>query len=104
MNPRRNDGGLSLSLRTDLRACRSTTGRNNWLHDGSHSDIDGSIPISVLGVAAGLTDKDGLTLAVRFCTVAALATRAGRIARVYRVQWHACKSGLVGQEGTELPK
>ena len=96
MNPRRNDGGLSLSLRTDLRACRSTTGRNNWLHDGSHSDIDGGIPISVLGVAAGLTDKAGLTLAVRFCTVAAHMARPRRVARVYRVQWDTCKSSLVG--------
>ena len=104
MNPRRNDGGLSLSLRTDLRACRSTTGRNKRHHDGSHSDSDGGIAISVPGVAARLTDKAGLTLAVRFCTVAALATRPRRIVRVYRVQWNASKSGLVGQEETELPK
>ena len=85
MSPRRNDGGLSLSLRTDLRACRSTTGRNNWLHDGSHSDSDGSIPISIIGVAAGLTAKNSLTLAVRFRTVAAHMARSGRVARVYRV-------------------
>ena len=35
MNPRMNDGGLSLSLRADLIASRSTTGRDNRLHDGS---------------------------------------------------------------------
>ncbi len=35
MNPRMNDGGLSLSLRAELIASRSTTGRDNRLHDDS---------------------------------------------------------------------
>ena len=50
------------------------------------------------------TTKDGLTLAVRFCTVPTDATRARRIARVYGVQWDTCKSSLVLKKETELPK
>jgi hypothetical protein len=68
----------------------------------SPRDIDGGIPISVIGMAAGLTDKGGVTLAIGLITVSTFATRSRRIARVYRVQWYAGKSGLVGKERTEL--
>ena len=85
-------------------AYRSATGRNNRLHDFSPGDIDGGIAISVIGVATGLTNKGGLTLAILFGTVSAFATRARRIAWVYRVQWDTCKSSLVGKKETELRK
>lgn len=104
MNPRMNDGGLSLPLHTDLIASRSTTGRNNRLHDDSPRDVDSSIPISVTGIAALLTDKSGLTLAIGFGTVSAHMARSRRIARVDRVQRDSCKSGLIGEERTELSK
>ena len=104
MNPRINDGGLSLPLRTDLSISRSTTERDNRHHDRCPRDIDSGVPISVIGVAASLTDKGGLTLAVRFCTVAAHMARARRVARVYRMQWYASKSRLVGKKFPELPK
>ena len=104
MNPRMNDGGLSLPLRTDLSVSRSTTGRDNRLHDGSPGDIDGGVAISVLSMSTGLTDKGGLTLAVRFGTVSTLATGARRVARVYRVQGDTSKSSLVGEKETQLSK
>ena len=90
MNPRINDGGLSLPLRANLIASRSTTERDNRHHDRCPRDIDRGVPISVIGVAARDTTESGLTLAVRFCTVAALATSTGRVARVNCVQWHTC--------------
>ena len=102
--PRIHDGGLSLSLRTDLIASRSTTGRDNRHHDRCPRYVHGSVPISVIGVAALDTTESGLTLAVRFCTVAAHMARARRVARVNRVQWDTSKSGLVGEKLTELPK
>ena len=55
-------------------------------------------------MAALDTAKSGLALAVRFGTVAALATRTGGIAWVNRMQWDTCQSGLVGEKFTELPK
>ena len=104
MNPRIHDGGLSLPLRTDLSRSRSTTERDNRHHDRCPRDIDRGIPISVIGMAARDTTKGGLTLAVRFCTVAAYMARARRVARVNRVQWDTGKSGLVGKKFPELPK
>ena len=82
--------GLSLPLRTDLNISRSTSERDNRHHDRCPRDVYGGVPISVIGVAASLAEKRGLTLAVRFGTVAARATRTGRVARVYRVQWDTC--------------
>ena len=93
MNPRMNDGGLQLSA----SCC-------NWPHDIGHRDIERGIPISVIGMAALNATEDGLTLAVLFYAVAARMTCPGRVARVYRVQWHASKNGLVGKERTKLPK
>ena len=104
MNPRIHDGGLSLPLRTDLSRSRSTTERDNRHHDRCPRDIDRGIPISVIGMAAGLTDKGGLTLAIGLITVSTFATRSRRLARVYQVQWDAGKSGLVGKERPELSK
>jgi hypothetical protein len=46
-------------------------------------DIESGIVVSVPTVAAGLTDKGGLTLAVRFCTMSTLATGTRRVAWVY---------------------
>ncbi len=82
--------GLSLPLRTDLNISRSTSERDNRHHDRCPRDVYGGVPISVIGMAASLTKKSGLTLAVRFGTVAAFATRTRRVARVYRVQGHTC--------------
>jgi hypothetical protein len=96
MNPRINDGSLSLPLHANLILSRSTTERDNRHHDRCPRDIDSGVPISVIGVAARDTTKSGLTLAVRFCRVAAHMARARRVARVNRVQWHTSKSGLVG--------
>ena len=90
--------GLSLPLRADLIASRSTTGRDKRHHDRCPRDIDGGVPISVLGIAAGLT------LAVRFCTVPAGVARSRCVTRVYEMQWDTSKSSLVGQEETELPE
>ena len=94
MNPRLKRGGLHLG------ASRC----NRPLDCFGPRDIDGGVPISVVGMAALLTDKGGLTLAVGFGTVSTLATRARRITRVDRVQWDTSKSGLVGKEETELSK
>src|SRR6059058_3926047 len=74
------------------------------LHDGSPRDIESGVPISVTGVATLHTTKRGLGLAVGFRTVSTSATRARRIARIDRMQWHASKSSLVGKEQTQLPK
>jgi len=62
------------------------------------------IAVSVHPLSAGLTTESSLTLAVRFCRVSAHATRARRIARVYKVQGNTREGGLIGEEGTELPK
>src|SRR2546428_821896 len=104
MNPRINDGGLSLLLRANLITSRSTTERDNRHHDRCPRDIDSGIPISVIGMATLDTTKSGLTLAVRFCTVATHMARSRRVARVNRVQWDTSKSSLVGKELTQLSK
>ena len=104
MNPMAEARGLSLPLRTDLIASRSATERDNRHHDRCPRDIDGGVPISVIGVAALDTAKGGLTLTVRFCTVAAHMARARRVAWIDGVQWDTCKSRLVGEEFTKLPK
>ena len=93
MNPRINDGGLQLGA-----SCR------NRHHDRCPRDIDSSVSISVIGIAALNTAEGGLTLAVLFGTVSALATRFGRIARVNSVQWYGSLSGLIGEEQTQLTK
>ena len=67
-------------------------------------DIESGIVVSVPTVAAGLTDKGGLTLAVLFCAVSTHMARSGRVAWVDRVQWYTEKRGLVGKELTELSK
>ena len=79
----------------------SSSGRNLIYAETAH---DSGIPISVIGMAARDTTESGLTLAVRFCTVAAHMARARRVARVNRVQWDTSKSGLVGKKLTELSK
>jgi hypothetical protein len=104
MNPRMNDGGLSLPLRADLSISKSTTERDNRLHDGSPRDIESSVDVSVTRKAALLTDKRGLTLTVLFRTVTAHLARARRIAWVYEMQWHTSKSSLVLKKETELPE
>ena len=67
-------------------------------------DIDSAYDVSVHRQAACDTTKGGLTLAVLFCTVPIGRARSRRVARVYRMQWHASKSSLVGKELTQLPK
>ena len=104
MNHRIHDGGLSLLLRTDLMISRSTTERDNRHHDRCPRDIDRGVPISVISIAARDTTESGLTLAVRFCTVATRATRTRRVAGINGMQWYASKSRLVGKELTELSK
>src|SRR5438034_2975265 len=104
MNPRIHDGGLSLPLRTDLSRSRSTTERDNRHHDRCPRDIDRGVPISVISIAARDTTESGLTLAVRFCTVATRATPTRRVAGINSVQWYASQSRLVGKELTELSK
>src|SRR6185312_5664354 len=103
MNPRINDGGLQ-SPSTEPTIVPLVLRCHHRLHDDSPGDIDSGIPISVIGVAASLTDKAGLTLAVRFRTVPTLATGTSGVTRVYRVQWHTSKSSLVGKEVTQLSK
>jgi hypothetical protein len=93
MNPMHKCRGLQLGA-----SC------NNRHHDRCPRDIDRGIPISVIGLPALHTTENGLTLAVLFCTVAAGATRTGRIAGVYHAQWHTCKSSLIGEKETELPE
>ena len=93
MNPTHKCGGLQLGA----SCC-------NRLHDRSPRDIDRGIDVSVHRESARLTDEGGLTLAVLFCRVATSRTSTACIARVYRVQWHASKSSLVGKERTELSK
>ena len=103
MNPRMNAGGLQSPL-TEPTIIPWVLRRHNRLHDSSPGYVDSGVPISVIGIAAGLTDKGGLTLAVLFCAVSTHMARSGRVAWVDRVQWHSCKSGLVGKELTELSK
>ena len=93
MNPRINDGGLPLGASCDNRH-----------HDRCPGDIDGGIPISVIGIPTLDTTEASLTLAVLFCTMPTGRARPGRVARVDGVQWDASKSGFVGKELTELPK
>ena len=76
----------------------------NRHHDRCPGDIDGGVDVSIHRMSAGLTTEMSLTLAVRFCTVSAHATRTRCVARINRVQWDARESGLVGKEGTELSK
>src|SRR5260370_2586785 len=104
MNPMAEARGLFLSLRADLRASRSTTGRNNRHHDRCPRDILSGVPISVIGMTTSLTTETSLTLAVRLCTMTALATGAGRIARVDGVQGDTGKSGLIAEAFTQLSK
>jgi len=104
MNPMAEARGLFLSLRADLRASRSTTGRNNRHHDRCPRDILSGVPISVIGMTTSLTTETSLTLAVRLCTMTALATGARRVAGVDGVQWDTCKSGLIAEKLTQLSK
>ncbi len=53
-------------------------------------------------MTALLTDKAGLTLAIGFLAVSTHATRSGGVGRVHRMEWHTHKSGLVGEEETQL--
>ena len=64
MNPALKRRGLSLPLRTDLIGSRLATERDNRLHDGSHRDVLGGIPVSVTGIATVLACKVGLTLVI----------------------------------------
>ena len=96
--------GLSLPLRTDLIVSRSATERDNRHHDRCPRDIHSGIDVSVHRMAALDTTESGLTLAVRFCRVSAHMARTRRVAWVYCIQWDTCKSSLVGEELTELPK
>jgi hypothetical protein len=98
MNPIAEARGLSLSLRADLIASRSTTGRDNRLHDGSPGFVYCGIAISVITMSTVDTTEGSLTLAVLFCTVDTDATRTRRVARVNRMQWDASKSRFVGEE------
>jgi hypothetical protein len=92
MNPMPKGRGLSLGASCDNRH-----------HDRCPGDIYSSIDVSVHRHAAAHTTEMGLTLAVLFCTVSTGTTRARRIGRVDRMQWHTGKSGLIGKEETELP-
>src|SRR5438874_10626710 len=98
MNPRLNDGGLSLSLRTDLRASRSTTGRDNRHHDRCPGDVYRGIAISVISIATLLADKASLGLSVLLCAVTAHMARSRRVAWIYQVQRHPSKSRLIGKK------
>jgi hypothetical protein len=102
MNPRVNDGGLSLPLRTTLSISSLATERDNRHHDRCPGYVYRGVAISVIRIAALLTDKGGLILAVRFLAVSTHTTRLGGVGRVYRLERNASKSGLVGKELTEL--
>ena len=93
MNPRINDGGLQLGA-----SCR------NRHHDRCPRDIDSSVSISVIGIAALNTAEGGLTLAVLFGTVSAHMARLRRVAGINSMQWDTCKRSLVGKEQTQLPE
>jgi hypothetical protein len=99
-----NDGGLSLPLRTNLRASRSTTGRNNRLHDDSPGDILGGVDVGIATEAASLADKFSLTLAVSFLAMSTHRAGTRGVARINRVQWDTRKSSLVLEEEPELPE
>jgi hypothetical protein len=75
---------------------------NRLLDLFSPRDIDGGIPISVIGMTALLTNKGSLTLTVLFRAMPTLATSSTCIARINDAQWYACKSGFVGKEETKL--
>ena len=93
MNPRLKRGGLHLGA-----------SRCNRLHDGSPGDIHSGIDVSVHRMAAVLTDKGGLALAIGFFAVSTSRASTGRVTRINRMQWHTGKSSLVGKKRTELPK
>jgi len=86
MNPRLKRGGLPLGASRDSRH-----------HDRCPGDIDGGVPISVIGIATVDTTEGGLALAVLFRTMATRAARARRMAGVNGMQWHTGKSRLVGK-------
>ncbi len=104
MNPALKRRGLSLPLRTDLIGSRLATERDNRLHDGSHRDVLGGIPVSVTGIATVLACKVGLTLAIRLLAMATLRTCARGIARINGVEQDACKSSFILEKETELPE
>jgi len=101
MNPRHECQGLQSPL-SNTAIIPQHLRCHNRLHDGSPGYVYRGITISVIGIAAGLTDKRGLALAVRFRTMAAHATRSRRVTGVNSVQWHASKSSLIGEEEPEL--
>src|SRR5258706_3760626 len=77
---------------------------HNRLHDGSPGYVDSGVPISVIGVATGLTDKRGLTLAVSFLAVSTDTTSSTCVTTVYHIQRDTCQSSLILKKETELPE
>src|SRR5712692_12053882 len=63
MNPMAEARGLQYPL-TDTAIIPPSLRTHNRHHDGCPCNVDRSIPVSVLGMTALLTDKAGLTLAV----------------------------------------
>src|SRR6266699_3550122 len=104
MNPRLKRGGLSLPLRADLTASRSTTERDKRHHDRCPRYVYRGIAISVITMPTRLTNEGSLTLTVLFCTVSTHATRPRRVARVNQVQWDTGQSGFIREEETQLRK
>ena len=103
MNPRMNMGICSYPL-PEPTIVPSVLRTRNRLHDGSPGDVDSGVPISVIGVATGLTDKGGLTLAVGLFAVSTATTRSTGVTRVYRRQPDPCQSSLILKKETELPE
>jgi len=103
MNPRINDGGLQYPL-TDTAIIPPSLRTHHRRHDVRPGYVYRGVPISVIDLAAVDATEVGLALAVRFCTMTALRARFGRLCRINCVQWDTSKSGLVGEEETELPE
>src|SRR5216684_4030742 len=101
MNSMAEARGLQYPL-TDTAIVPPSLRTHNRHHDGCPCNVDRSIPISVIGMSAGLADKGGLTLAIGFLAVSTHTTRSGGVGRVHRMQRDTCKSCLVRQEETEL--
>ena len=67
-------------------------------------DIDSSVDVGIATEAASLAFKFGLTLTVRFLAASTLTTGTRRVAGINCMEWNTSKSGLIGEELTQLSK
>jgi|SRR5271157_1611464 len=93
------DGFPADLARVRIRGHRSPVLR--LVYSSPIPDVQGSVEISIRGVAAVLAKKLGLALAVAILAMSAVRASAGRIAEVDQHDRHARELGLVLHEQTQ---